>query len=97
VKLSNLAVYQTPKMTWPSIVTEIGDVVAECYTNDKVVLAMAAAPELLEALRAACNDIELLLPLTHGGDTTLTDKGVAETRSHLAIYRAAIAKAKGVV
>jgi hypothetical protein len=53
---------------------------------------IAAAPELLEALRAACNDIQLLVPLAQSTETTLTDKGAAETRSHVALYLAVIAK-----
>ena len=56
---------------------------------------IAAAPDLLAALQAACNDIELLLPLAQSGETSLTDKGAKETRSHIALYRAAITKAKG--
>lgn len=56
---------------------------------------IAAAPELLAALQAACNDIELILPLATGGDCSLSPKGEAETRNHIALYRAAIAKALG--
>jgi hypothetical protein len=53
---------------------------------------IAAAPDLLEALRAATNDIALAAETAkaRGNDAVF-----AELTSHLRIYRAAIAKAEG--
>lgn len=71
-------------------------IIAVCEVPEQTENArlIACAPELFDALQAATNDIELLLPLAQSGETSLTDKGAAETRSHVALYRAAIAKAQ---
>ena len=51
---------------------------------------MAAAPEMLAALRAARDDLSDLLEVAH-----LTDEGVADTTAVLDQVIAAIAKAEG--
>jgi hypothetical protein len=70
----------------PDSIEEVG----EAKANARLI---AAAPDLLEALLGACNELELILPLTQGGDTSLTDKGAAEIRRNVLIYRAAIDRA----
>lgn len=55
--------------------------------------------QLLDNLRAACNVIDLLLPLVapsndRWSETGLTDKGRAEVQAHLSDFKAAIALAE---
>lgn len=60
--------------------------------EDADCVLFAAAPELLEALVAATNDVALAMEIAKARG----DLGVfTELRSHLAIYRTAIAKATG--
>lgn len=65
-----------------------------------IVRACNAHEELRGNLKAACNVIELLLPLIapsndRWSETGLTDNGRAEVQAHLAEFKVAIAKAEG--
>lgn len=71
-------------------------------TNHPDAVLITAPPELLDNLRAACNVIELLLPLIpisndRWSDAGLTEKGRAEVAAHLSEFKSVVAKATGGV
>ncbi len=75
-----------------AIVDENGLIVCDDVEYSDDARLIAAAPELLEALKAACNDVALAAEIARArGVLAVSD----ELSSHLRIYRIAIAKAEG--